>query len=71
MQDFVIPHPDELATYRISKGNGWVTGKLEVVRGQMVDVPSGPPQDVMMWRFRDLSRSVDQEGWGANREAQD
>jgi hypothetical protein len=29
----------------------------------MVDVPSGPPQDVMMWRrFRDLSRSVDQEG---------
>jgi hypothetical protein len=31
-----------------------------------VDVPSGPQQDVMMWRqFRELSRSVDQEGWHA------
>jgi hypothetical protein len=38
---------------------------------QMVDVPSGPPQDVMMWRrFRDLSRSVDQEGWGAKQGVQ-
>jgi predicted dehydrogenase len=67
MRDFVIPHPDGLATYRIyQKAMNKVTGKLEVVRGQMVDVPSGPPQDVMMWRrFRDLSRSVDQEGWDA------
>jgi predicted dehydrogenase len=67
MRDFLIPHPDGLATYRIyQKALDEVTGKLEVVRGQMVDVPSGPPQDVMMWRrFRDLSRSVDQEGWDA------
>jgi predicted dehydrogenase len=67
MRDFVIPHPDGLSTYRIyQKAMDEVTGKLEVVSGQMVDVPSGPPQDVMMWRrFRDLSRSVDQEGWDA------
>lgn len=67
MRDFVIPHPDGLSTYRIyQKAMDKVTGKLEVVRGQMVDVPSGPPQDVMMWRrFRDLCRSVDQEGWDA------
>jgi hypothetical protein len=49
VQDFVIPHPDGLATYRIYQkvDDHW---QLEVVRGQMVDVPSGPPQDVMMWR---------------------
>jgi predicted dehydrogenase len=67
MSDFVIPHPDGLSTYRIyQKAMDPITGKLEVVRGQAVDVPSGPQQDVMMWRqFRELSRSVDQEGWHA------
>jgi hypothetical protein len=67
MRDFVIPHPDGLSTYRFyQKSMDNFTGKLEVKRGQMVDVPSGPPQDVMMWRqFRELCRSVDQEGWDA------
>lgn len=68
MTDFVIPHPDGLATYRIyDKEMNKMTGKLEVVRGEALDVPSGPPQDVMMWRrFCDLCRNIDSLGWQNN-----
>lgn len=67
MTDFVIPHPDGLATYRTyQKATCPLTGKLEVEHGEAVDVPSGLPQDIMMWRrFRELSLSVDKEGWDA------
>jgi predicted dehydrogenase len=67
MTDFVIPHPDGLATYRIyKKAMNPMTGELDVEHGEAVDVPSGLTQDVMMWRsFRELSRSVDRDGWDA------
>jgi len=68
INDFVIPHPDGLSTYRIyDKEYNPVTGQLEVVRGEAIDVPSGPPQDVMMWRrFCEYSRSVEKGGWTSN-----
>jgi hypothetical protein len=68
MTDFVIPHPDGLATYRIyDKEKNAVTGHLQVVRGEALDVPSGPPQDVMMWRrFCAIAQSVDASGWEHN-----
>ena len=71
MTDFVIPHPDGLATYRIyDKEVNPVTGKLEVVKGEALDVLSGPPVEVMMWRrFADLSREVEQEGYSSPRTA--
>lgn len=65
VQDFAIPHPDELSTYRIyDKERCPQTGKLEVVRGEALDAPSGPPQAVMMWRcFGQLCRTVERQGW--------
>jgi hypothetical protein len=63
MTDFVIPHPDGLANYRIYDKE-LVRGKLEVVRGECLDVLSGPPQDVMMWRrFSSLCKVVEQQGY--------
>lgn len=37
---------------------------VDVVCGEAVDMPSGPPQDVIMFRrFCELSRAIQQEGW--------
>lgn len=66
MTDFVIPHPDGLATYRVyDKQLDEVSGKWEVHRGESIDVPGGSPQDVSLWReFHRLCSSVDKaSGW--------
>jgi hypothetical protein len=73
MTDFVVPHPDGLATYRIyghKREEDLRYATLDVVRGECVDVASGPPQDVMMWRrFSMLSRLVEKQGYYESKEA--
>ncbi|GKY97638.1 hypothetical protein MPSEU_000722200 [Mayamaea pseudoterrestris] len=73
MTDFVVPHPDGLATYRIydyKREEDLRYTTLDVVRGECVDVASGPPQDVMMWRrFSRLTRLVEQQGYYESKEA--
>lgn len=72
MTDFVVPHPDGLATYRIYDKAPNESGKLEVVRGEAIDVMSGPPQNVMMWRrFGEFCRAVEQSGYEASEEARE
>jgi len=66
MTDFVVPHPDGLATYRIYDKElvDEKSGRLEVVKGEALDIMSGPPQDVMMWRsFAEVCRTVETEGY--------
>jgi hypothetical protein len=67
MTDFVLPHRDGLATYRVyHKDVEPVSGKLEVVRAESLDVMSGPPQDIMMWRdFSLLCDAVERYGYGS------
>jgi hypothetical protein len=61
MTDFVIPHRDGLATYRIYERTiTHSTGRYAITGGEACDVPSGPPQDAMMWRrFCRLARLVE------------
>ena len=65
MTDFVLPHKDGLATYRIyDKIYNEFTHKYDTVRGECLDVPTGPPQNVAMWRnFHQLCQTVDTYGW--------
>lgn len=67
MTDFVLPHRDGLATYRVyHKDVEPLSGKLEVVRAESLDVMSGPPQDIMMWRdFSLLCDAVERYGYGS------
>lgn len=64
MTDYVIPHPDGLATYRVyDKQLDEMTGKWEVVQGECLDVPTGSPPNVSLWReFHRLCKSVDDSG---------
>lgn len=65
MTDFVLPHKDGLATYRVyDKVFNEYTQKYDIVRGECLDVPTGPPQNVAMWRnFHQLCQTVDTYGW--------
>jgi hypothetical protein len=65
MTDFVIPHPDGLATYRVyDKERNDKTGQLEVTQGECLDVPTGPSINVAMWRkFHELCKTIDDHGW--------
>jgi Oxidoreductase family, NAD-binding Rossmann fold len=66
MTDFVLPHPDGLATYRVyDKQVNKLTGKMDIIlAGECIDVPTGPPQNVTLWReFHHLCSSVEQYGW--------
>ncbi|CAB9497674.1 dihydrodiol dehydrogenase [Seminavis robusta] len=66
MSDFVFPHPDGLATYRLYEDIKKEPGAkhTEDMRGEAIDIAGGPSHDVVMWRnFAQLSRSIDEEGW--------
>jgi hypothetical protein len=66
LNDFVLEHPDNLCTYRVySKQANKLTGKMDVIlAGECIDVPTGPPQNVTLWReFHHLCSSVEQYGW--------
>ena len=63
MTDFVIQHPDGLASYRVYEKQPSSDGKLHVVSGEAIDVAGGPTQDNMMWKtFVTLSHSLDKQG---------
>lgn len=63
MNDFVIEHPDGLATYRVYERVPNVFDAFEVTRGEAIDLAGGPPQNTMMWRtFVKLCASLDQQG---------
>ena len=68
MTDFVLPHKDGLATYRVyDKVYNEYTHKYDIIRGECLDVPTGPPQNVAMWRnFHQLCHTVDTYGWKPN-----
>lgn len=65
LNDFVIPHPDGLATYRVYDRTPQSDGKdFDMVRGEAIDVPGGPSSAIMMWRrFRTLCQSIQEHGW--------
>ena len=63
MKDFIIEHPDRLATYRVYDKAPSLNGKLEIVSGEAIDVAGGPPEQMMMWRrFAELCHSLDEQG---------
>lgn len=68
MTDFVLPHPDGLANYRVydkDPETSWL------VRGECLDDLTGTPQGVTLWReFHRICQDVDAEGWARAREAQ-
>ena len=72
ISEFVIPHPDGLSTCRLYDATHTVMPSIglpevDVVCGEAVDMPSGPPRGVIMWkRFSELCRSIEQEGWEIN-----
>lgn len=63
MKDFIIEHPDRLATYRVYDKAPSSSGTMEIVSGEAIDVAGGPPEEFMMWRrFAELGRSLDKQG---------
>ena len=63
MRDFIIEHPDRLATYRVYDKAPMLNGALGIVSGEAIDVAGGPPEEMMMWRrFAELSLSIDEQG---------
>lgn len=65
MNDFVIEHPDGLATYRVYDKSAAPDGKYHVSSGDSIDVAMGMGQERVLWRtFVRLGRAVDvQGGW--------
>lgn len=66
MSDFVFPHPDGLATYRVYEDVPQETssGEVAVMNGEAIDIAGGPKHDVVMWKkFAELSRTIDEVGW--------
>mmetsp|Transcript_4871 Transcript_4871/g.12807 ORF Transcript_4871/g.12807 Transcript_4871/m.12807 type:complete len:108 (-) Transcript_4871:109-432(-) len=64
MEDFVLEHPDGLASYRVYEKGESPAGKQEIRSGEAIDVAGGPMRDTMMWRtFAQLSTIVDNNGW--------
>jgi len=63
MNDFVIEHPDGLATYRVYEKAPNLSEHIQVTTGEAIDLAGGPPQNTMMWRtFVNLCHSLDQRG---------
>ena len=70
MNDFVIEHPDGLATYRVYDRVASPDGNIHVSSGDSIDVAMGMGQERVMWRsFVQLSHSIDQRGGWDDSEA--
>jgi hypothetical protein len=63
MKDFIIEHPDGLATYRLYEKASTASGDVDIKNGESIDMAGGPSQQMMMWRkFVELSQSLDRKG---------
>lgn len=70
MNDFVIEHPDGLATYRVYDRTGSTDRKTNVVSGDSIDVTMGMGQERVLWRnFVRLSHDLDKQGGWDDSEA--
>lgn len=70
MNDFVIEHPDGLATYRVYDRVAASDGNIHVSSGDSIDVAMGMGQERVMWRsFVNLSNRLDQRGGWDDSEA--
>lgn len=68
MNDFVIEHPDGLATYRVYDRVAAADGRAHVTSGDSIDVAMGMGQERVLWRnFVRLSHELDKQGgWDDN-----
>jgi hypothetical protein len=63
MNDFVIEHPDGLATYRVYDRIASTDRGKNVVSGDSIDVAMGMGQQRVLWRnFVRLSHELDKQG---------
>ena len=70
MNDFVIEHPDGLATYRVYDRVAAPDGNIHVSSGDSIDVAMGMGQERVMWRsFVKLSCQLDEHGGWDDSEA--
>jgi hypothetical protein len=70
MNDFVIEHPDGLATYRVYDRIAAADGKFNVTSGDSIDVAMGMGQERVLWRnFVRLSHELDKQGGWDDSEA--
>jgi len=68
MNDFVIEHPDGLATYRVHDREARCEGKMHALHCDSIDVAMGMGQERGLWRsFVRLGQQIDSnKGWDDN-----
>ena len=68
MNDFVIEHPDGLATYRVYDKKARCQGNMNAFHSDSIDVAMGMGQQRGLWRsFVRLGQQIDKnEGWEEN-----
>ena len=68
MNDFVIPHPDGLATYRVYDKEARCEGDMHALQCDSIDVAMGMGQERALWRsFVRLGQQIDSNGgWEEN-----
>jgi len=68
MNDFVIEHPDGLATYRVYDREARCQGKMNALHCDSIDVTMGMGQERGLWRsFVRLGEQIDRnDGWKDN-----
>jgi len=73
MNDFVIEHPDGLATYRVYDREPRSKGETRALHCDSIDVSMGMGQERVLWRsFVGLGQQIDSnKGWDDNEEIAD
>ena len=68
MNDFVIEHPDGLATYRVYDREPRCKGETHALHCDSIDVAMGIGQERVLWRsFVGLGQQIDSnKGWDDN-----
>jgi len=67
--DFVVPHSGLASVFHVHEREIVGIGKYSIENTDTVELPSGPPQEVMMWRtFSRLARAVDSDAILANKD---